>query len=557
MFAPILASINLDGLPRYVSYIRQQYQYATCHDHSAATMACAVLSPPLCGSYHILFPLEFTDGLRWIIKVPVTGYRGRFDEISARALRSEALTMRFLKRETTIPIPEIYSFDASIDNELNCPYILMEFIHGVSLCESWFKPCSSLVSIEQFRANVLKDVAAAMVQLNKFRYNQSGSLNFDDHCNVTGIGPAKVVDGPAHLKSLLNDDGIYSGFFFQNGPFEDPRLCFLSALERHAKPKISQLDVKFSLGITALLRLFISWVPFDRDTEDPGFVLKHPDLDAQNVLVSEEGYLRGIIDWDGVAAVPRYIGCEQYPLWLTGDWNPHQYTYNGPDPDDPQHSPDEFAYYRSMYARFMDLCLAKEESKTNNQAQQGYPSAESYIETPFHFTRRSLLVQSLALASVEPIFTPNIVEKIFQMIEKITTSEYDSSDLDDDLQNESNGEHSIAGSKSSSMAPCDSNDEETSGMAHHPEKSDTMTHESLNKEEDSNDARSPLSIKTSEMKSGAVHHDQDPVAHQSPDEGVDDDHSSPSFLLNTFNQLSGSAQDQSKLLFLTYYLLGM
>lgn len=116
-------------------------------------------------------------------------------------------------------------------------------------------------------------------------------------------------------------------------------------------------------------------------------------MNSQNTLVSKEGHLRGIIDWDGVAAAPRRHGCEQYPLWLTRDWNPFLYRYDDPDPDPdhPEHSPEELAHYRPMCAGFMDLHLAKEENKFSIQVQHGTASADSCFETP-SFTRGSLLV---------------------------------------------------------------------------------------------------------------------------------------------------------------------
>ncbi|MCJ1463850.1 hypothetical protein MMC07_002459 [Pseudocyphellaria aurata] len=511
-FAPVLASININRLAPYASRIRQQRQFAKSQECSTASIDCEVLSPPLHGSYHILFQLEFTDGLRWIIKIPVNGFPGRFDEMSARAMKSEALTMQLLKRETTIPVPEVYSFEASTDNELNCPFILMDFIQGISLADSWFKTPSSLISLEDFRANVLKDIAKAMVQLDRFAYEQSGSLVFDDTGNVTGIGPAKVFDGPAYLRYLLaGDDDELFHFFFEMGPLDDPKSFYFTALDRHAKIDPNGNTAKFAIGLEVLLRHFISWVPSEEDAEGSGFVLRHPDLDLQNILVSEEGHLRGIIDWDGVATAPRGIGWEQYPMWLTRDWNPHMYMYSSSrsddpehssdrctDPDDPELSPKELAYYRSMYAEFMDACLAKEESRSSMEVLQRSANAESCFKSPAHFTRRSLLLQSLALASTDPIFKNEIVVKIFEQIQEITASEYDGSDFDEDLQNESSSEVDCAGIMPSSVASDDSDQEEkeeTIRMAHHADGGEIMSHQSFD-EEDNNDSSPLLLAKT-------------------------------------------------------------
>ena len=218
---------------------------------------------------------------------------------------------------------------------------------------------------------------------------------------------------------------------------------------------------------------------FEANASDSGFVLTHTDLNAKNVLVSVEGHLRGVIDWDGVVAMPHYVGCEQYPLWLTCDWNPWQYVY--PDPHHPQHSPEEFAHHQSMYAEFMDLYLAHE-SKSSNQVKERTARADAYISTSSHFTRRSLLVQSLSLVSGEPLVTANFIHRIHRLVRKITVSEHGSFGLEDDMWNETSasksgssdlqdnllnnvsGESSSAEAQSTTIEPYGSDEEETPGM---------------------------------------------------------------------------------------------
>lgn len=54
------------------------------------------------------------------------------------------------------------------------------------------------------------------------------------------------------------------------------------------------------------MKLLISWLRVPEDEKQ--FDLAHPDLDLQNIIVSEKGELMGIIDWDNVTAVPRLMG---------------------------------------------------------------------------------------------------------------------------------------------------------------------------------------------------------------------------------------------------------
>ena len=168
----------------------------------------------------------------------------------------------------------------------------------------------------------------------------------------------------------------------------------------------------YSQGIYKLLRLFIDWAPIPTGADKPGFVLTHPDLDIQNVLVSKEGRLCGLIDWDGVAAVPRCIGNERYPSWLTRDWDPAKYLYgqeSSADTDIIEDSPEALAFYRSMYLHFMEIYLtAGEDSK---------------------LTRNSLIIENLWIAADDPCCTHEIVGKIFDSI--VDGSHKPTSDRDD------------------------------------------------------------------------------------------------------------------------------
>ncbi len=46
--------------------------------------------------------------------------------------------MYLIRRETTIPVPEVYAFDTTLENELGCPFILMELKYGKLLQDVWF-----------------------------------------------------------------------------------------------------------------------------------------------------------------------------------------------------------------------------------------------------------------------------------------------------------------------------------------------------------------------------------------------------------------------------------
>lgn len=402
IFKPVVSNIRFELLPTYALSVRKDHwkslnlSASDGIEFTSNPANCTILSPPLFGSYHIVFVLKFSDGIQWVLKVPATGCRDRFTEVAARALTSEALTMRLLKSETTVPVPVVYSFNSSLDNAINCPFILMEFIAGTSLSECWFDNAASKASLEQRRIRTLQDLARVMVQLNKFAYSEGGAPLFDENGKPSGVGPLKQIDILAMWNRPETDDPDGSVIYCEIGPFSDPKSFLLCILDRRDPP-----TDPFDQGINKLLRLFADWIPSTAGADKSDFVLSHPDFDSQNVLVSSEGNLCGIIDWDGVAIVPRYIGNERYPGWLTRDWDPVKYDYRS-EPDADEHvgyhenSPKDLASYRSMYLQFMEACYTTEDGSK--------------------LTRNSIIIESLKNAADEPICTVEIVEKIYNEI---------------------------------------------------------------------------------------------------------------------------------------------
>ena len=128
-FAPVLKNINTSVIQEYASCIRRARMPSQQYEVTPWLFVCTTDREPLHGSSNILFPLCFGDGVRWLFKVPYTGYDTSWDDMASRALTSEVSTMRLL-RHHGLPVPEVYSFEASIDNALGCPFILMEHMGG-------------------------------------------------------------------------------------------------------------------------------------------------------------------------------------------------------------------------------------------------------------------------------------------------------------------------------------------------------------------------------------------------------------------------------------------
>ena len=397
LFTEVMESIRLDRLAKYSSTIRQSIQHV-----KPESFRVIEIKPPILGSYHVLYPVRFHDETLWLLKIPANGTREKFTASDARAIRSEALTMRLLRRETTIPVPDVHAFSDTCDNELNCPFILIDYVEGVSLYKVWFDNASPKEIVLARRTRCLRDLAAVMAQLDRFSFSTGGSMILDDQGFPSGIGPVRLVDTATMRERLRAGDPDQSTVYLEMGPFSNTKQYYTTLLDRRRPP-----DTTFEKGVLGLLRLFIDWIPEPSD-ERRAFVLAHPDLDVQNVLVSQDGALQSVIDWDGVGAVPRSVGNERYPSWLTRDWDPAKYcwTKDIERRAEPlglwEDSPDTLRFYRSLYTGFI-------------QSHRLYGDLACA-----NLTTRSLILGNLLNAANDPYGTVDIVQKVFDTIVKLS-----------------------------------------------------------------------------------------------------------------------------------------
>ncbi|KAL9029920.1 MAG: hypothetical protein Q9196_001893 [Gyalolechia fulgens] len=435
-FQSVVEQVNFTEATRLATRLRIQEaknsRPTTLGRLQTLRLSCKVVLTPLYGSHNILFPIRFRDGVQWLLKLPFNGSHNRWDQQSAAALTSEVLTMKLIREKTSIPVPRIYSYDANPANPMKCPFILMERIEGVALFHGWFsnKPPGDQ---EGFRKHALDEVAKAMVQFKPFTFSKAGALQSNSEDGALHVGAYRKVDHFAEYNRLrLGQRGATT--YAQQGPFSNQEDYFLTSLDREDAemlPPRLQSQRK-------LLRLFIRWF-FQATGDSSNFVLTHPDFNLQNILVGDDGTLRGLIDWDGVVAVPECIGCEEYPLWLISDWDPYWWNYNVErelviNKERPGMLPAELEHYRNIYAHSIEAALRKSNIQVPLPAHQNGSLSSR--------TKISSLARSLYISANEPISLPYNVAMIFDKIVDLTSGEdyeytSDQDDSDDGLGTQS------------------------------------------------------------------------------------------------------------------------
>jgi len=240
-------------------------------------------------------PLTFDDGTEWVIRFPLKT-RTAF-ALMNRKILSEIATIKWLKRNTSIPCPTIHAFDADGNGEWNSTglhCLIMDRIKGRALRNLEWRNLPS-----PQRDKVLRQIASIMVEL--------GSHHFD------GIGsPVEHPDGTIGLGPLAeltcNEYCVITGhpeFFL--GPFPPyPTVMEYSIALANMRLIYEALQVPVLSDTFTDMWLFRSLLPslvLPEYNRGP-FILKNGRLRREIVFFDDNYQLTGIINWEWSRTVP-------------------------------------------------------------------------------------------------------------------------------------------------------------------------------------------------------------------------------------------------------------
>ncbi|KAB8257899.1 hypothetical protein BDV32DRAFT_140028 [Aspergillus pseudonomiae] len=136
--------MSSDSKPDIFTYADFDLQ-ALCHKASTlrqgVSCVCRPDQRPCSGSFNWAIFISFEDGIRWVFRSP---HPRPFIsiEIGMKLLASEATTLRYLRAHSDVPVPEVYNYYASSENDIGVPFIIMSETQGQLLSKIW-RPASS------------------------------------------------------------------------------------------------------------------------------------------------------------------------------------------------------------------------------------------------------------------------------------------------------------------------------------------------------------------------------------------------------------------------------
>ncbi|KAE9375799.1 hypothetical protein N431DRAFT_531881 [Stipitochalara longipes BDJ] len=341
------------------------------------------------GGYNLIHVVEFEDGVKYVIRVPAVGWGARWTDNARNAFRSQALTLRYIKENTEIPVPEVYDFDTTQANTIGAPYMVMSFVTGCTVLSEWFKKDGPM-PLEERRKTILASIAKNMSQLEKFRSEEIGSLRINEKMNKKiEIGPCyDWAEGPFGVGKMGRELEIQAF-----GPFKNSKAYLQYYLDHLSSSEDSS---PVALGAEKITSMMIFHLPSPRPgNQNEEFALSLPDFDSQNIMVDAEGNVTGILDWDLVQTVPRFLGYCRYPEWITRDWDPIQYEYLQPQDHEQYNTTEELKKYRKWYEIEMKKCLKGGDAK---------------------FTRKSHIFEAVAIATTSNDSRLEIVKKFVERV---------------------------------------------------------------------------------------------------------------------------------------------
>jgi hypothetical protein len=254
------------------------------------------------GAFNVSYSVVFEDTTRWLLRIrapnglqsPILNSDHGISQATSRMLQSSIDTMRYVKANSLMPVPEIYFYDTTCNNPIGASFIVMEFLEGVPI------PYSDIDSenIEQ-TTKIYKQICLTAYQLLSVRFDQIGGVYMDSSTGVV-IGPKFGSDGKAY------------------GPINTTDEYYKTLVNEYWKSAVSSLGANYEvpenwnwktatkferevftayLHLQCLSRLDISQLNND-------FCLQHHDFHLRNFLVDKELNIVGVIDWDESSTIP-------------------------------------------------------------------------------------------------------------------------------------------------------------------------------------------------------------------------------------------------------------
>ncbi|PYI32353.1 hypothetical protein BP00DRAFT_445600 [Aspergillus indologenus CBS 114.80] len=325
------------------------------------------------GAYNAGIKMVFSDGVAWMVRFPRIGRV--CDDYTDEKVAMEVTALNLIHSSTTIPVPKVHAWGPATSNPLGLgPFIIMDFIHGVSLSDLLRAPnalCPTRVMREDISDRdieiIYRQLANFLLQLFELDFDHIGSLP-SPQADARSPTPLRPLTFKAH--SILQNGGVNTfgdrtqGFATTTEYFQYVADQDWEQLIHQPNSTVGIYDAKNKYLAFKVLRALIPDLvkaEYDRCK----FKLICDDLGLANLIVRGRDDLTvvGVVDLEW-----SYIGPAQLfgsaPWWLLQDRPVNStWDFTGDEP------PEIAARYFRCLDIFIDV-LEEEEAKMPRHAER-------------------------------------------------------------------------------------------------------------------------------------------------------------------------------------------
>ncbi|RDW88275.1 hypothetical protein BP6252_00307 [Coleophoma cylindrospora] len=318
----------------------------------------SIISPKVSAEYHRIYMITMNNGIEYVLRV--SG-----NHIPTIKTENEVAVMSWLKQRTTIPIPEVISYDSTCNNPLQREYTLCTRAYGDTMSDIY-------TSLSQAQLDGFMDqVIDILLQLHESDWTAIGGLKFTNSGTIE-MGPVleetfwQVPDIEAfwpagETVSSLNIGGPYPSY-----------VAYISA---HIRKYIYAIQIHEKLDFmrdsVGRLELFLQALQ-DHAVELNNVKLKlaHKDLHLANIMYDREtSRITAVLDWEFSGVVPFTR------------WNPSRaFFWNG------LATPKSKVEKDSMMQKFSKRCTERgvtilEDAQFSSPLQEAMQEAATYLRS--------------------------------------------------------------------------------------------------------------------------------------------------------------------------------
>jgi aminoglycoside phosphotransferase (APT) family kinase protein len=284
-------------------------KFSNVHIDAVMALACSLRAGMTCkvsdefahGVDNVAFKVTFEDRVEWICRV-----HGEEDSVSTAyttaKLNSAVATMRYIKSNSSIPVPTIYAHESqNITPGLGSGYIMMEFTPGNEI------DCSPGSLSTEDATQVYLQLALVVSKLSRLRLRQIGPIY-------------ETPSGEFYVGQFVDKQGESFGPFTTAVDFFKFKVDGIRNRYNEWLQTQSDVDKERAYSVISLYEKVASHLS---DHDYGSFPLAHGDLGTHNIRFQRDScgklQLSGVLDWDAAHA-SAWPDFGQYPALLEVEW---------------------------------------------------------------------------------------------------------------------------------------------------------------------------------------------------------------------------------------------